>query len=89
MLTQVLQSPRCLHFEGDEFSIEEIRAALRTSVMDGSIVPVGMGSNMEAPLYKTSSPFNTPEHTLTNEYFPINGSTIVLNTYALFAFAKS
>lgn len=36
------------YFEGDEFSIEEIRAALRTSVMDGSIVPVGMGSNMEA-----------------------------------------
>ena len=36
------------YFEGDEFSIEEIRAAMRTSVTDGSIVPVAMGSNTEA-----------------------------------------
>ena len=32
-------------FEGDEFSEDEIRSALRTSVFDGSIVPVLMGSN--------------------------------------------
>ena len=36
------------YFAGEEFSIEEIRAALRTNVMDGSIVPVGMGSNLQA-----------------------------------------
>lgn len=36
------------YFAGEEFSIEEIRAALRTNVMDGSIVPVGMGTNLEA-----------------------------------------
>lgn len=36
------------YFAGEEFSLEEIRAALRTNVLDGSIVPVGMGSNMEA-----------------------------------------
>ncbi len=33
------------YFGGDEFSVEEIRAAMRTEVMDGSIVPVAMGSN--------------------------------------------
>ena len=33
------------YFSGDEFSTEEIRSALRTEVMDGSIVPVTMGSN--------------------------------------------
>ena len=32
-------------FEGDEFSEDEIRQALRVSVHDGSIVPVLMGSN--------------------------------------------
>ncbi len=32
-------------FEGDEFSEDEIRQALRVSVQDGSIVPVLMGSN--------------------------------------------
>ncbi len=32
-------------FEGDEFSEDEIREALRVSVKDGSIVPVLMGSN--------------------------------------------
>ena len=36
------------YFGGEEFSIEEIRAALRTNVVDGSIVPVGMGSNLDA-----------------------------------------
>ena len=36
------------YFEGDEFSVEEIRAAMRTEVMNGSIVPVAMGSNVEA-----------------------------------------
>lgn len=36
------------YFEGDEFSIEEIRAAMRTEVMDGDIVPVSMGSNVQA-----------------------------------------
>lgn len=36
------------YFAGEEFSLEEIRAALRTNVMDGSIVPIGMGSNIQA-----------------------------------------
>ena len=36
------------YFNGEEFSIEEIRAAMRTEVMDGDIVPVAMGSNIEA-----------------------------------------
>ena len=36
------------YFSGEEFSVEEIRAAMRTSVTDGSIVPVAMGSNTEA-----------------------------------------
>ncbi len=36
------------YFAGEEFSIEEIRAALRVSVLDGSIVPIGMGSNIHA-----------------------------------------
>jgi elongation factor G len=36
------------YFEGDEFSVEEIRSAMRTEVMNGSIVPVSMGSNVEA-----------------------------------------
>ena len=39
-------------------------------------------------LYITSSVLITPDVTLTREYFPINGSTMVLKTYALFAFAK-
>ncbi len=33
------------YFAGEEFSVEEIRAAMRTQVSDGSIVPVAMGSN--------------------------------------------
>ena len=36
------------YFSGEEFSVEEIRAAMRMSVTDGSIVPVAMGSNTEA-----------------------------------------
>ena len=35
------------YFNGDEFSIEEIRAAMRTEVMEGAIVPVAMGSNTQ------------------------------------------
>ncbi len=36
------------YFAGEEFSLEEIRMALRVNVLDGSIVPVGMGSNISA-----------------------------------------
>ncbi len=35
------------YFAGDEFSESEIRAAMKTNVTDGSIVPVTMGSNVE------------------------------------------
>ncbi|MBQ3666253.1 MAG: elongation factor G [Lachnospiraceae bacterium] len=35
-------------FNGDEFSEDEIRQALRVGVMDGSMVPVMMGSNIQA-----------------------------------------
>jgi len=35
-------------FEGEEFSVEEIRSALRTEVMNGDIVPVCMGANLTA-----------------------------------------
>lgn len=34
------------YFGGETFSENEIRAALRTNVMDGSIVPISMGSNL-------------------------------------------
>ena len=34
------------YFNGESFSEAEIRAALRTNVMDGSIVPMSMGSNV-------------------------------------------
>ncbi len=34
------------YFEGEEFSAEEIRAALRTSVAEGDIIPVCMGSSL-------------------------------------------
>lgn len=34
------------YFGGDEFSDAEIRAALRTNIMDCSIVPMSMGSNI-------------------------------------------
>ena len=36
------------YFSGDEFSEDEIRQALRVNVIDGSIVPVLMGSNTMA-----------------------------------------
>ena len=36
------------YFNGDEFSEDEIRQALRVNVIDGSIVPVLMGSNTMA-----------------------------------------
>lgn len=36
------------YFSGEEFSVEEIRSAMRVEVMDGSIVPVAMGSNIQA-----------------------------------------
>ena len=36
------------YVDGDEFSVEEIRSAMRTEVMDGDIVPVAMGSNIQA-----------------------------------------
>lgn len=36
------------YFAGEEFSIEEIRSVMRTEVMEGTIVPVGMGSNVYA-----------------------------------------
>lgn len=36
------------YFSGEEFSVEEIRSAMRVSVMDSSIVPVAMGSNIMA-----------------------------------------
>lgn len=36
------------YFDGDEFSVEEIRSAMRTEVMSGLIVPVAMGSNIQA-----------------------------------------
>ena len=36
------------YFAGEEFSVEEIRAAMRTEVMEGDIVPVAMGSNIQA-----------------------------------------
>ncbi len=34
------------YFEGDEFSDDEIRQALRVNILDGSICPVLMGSNL-------------------------------------------
>ena len=36
------------YFAGEEFSVEEIRAAMRTEVTEGDIVPVAMGSNIQA-----------------------------------------
>lgn len=36
------------YFNGDDFSEDEIRQALRVNVIDGSIVPVMMGSNLLA-----------------------------------------
>ena len=36
------------YFNGEEFSEDEIRQALRVNVSDGSIVPISMGSNLLA-----------------------------------------
>jgi len=36
------------YFAGEEFSVEEIRSAMRTSVMEGSIIPVAIGANPQA-----------------------------------------
>ena len=36
------------YFDGDEFAVEEIRSAMRTEVMSVPIVPVAMGSNLQA-----------------------------------------
>lgn len=35
------------YFAGDEFSVSEIRAAMKMNVNDGSIIPVSMGSSIE------------------------------------------
>ena len=35
------------YFAGDEFSVGEIRAAMKTNVNDGNIIPVSMGSSIE------------------------------------------
>lgn len=35
------------YFAGDEFSVSEIRAAMKMNVNDGSIIPVSMGSSTE------------------------------------------
>ncbi len=35
------------YFNGDEFSDEEVRQALGENVMDGTVIPVAMGSNSE------------------------------------------
>ena len=35
------------YFAGDEFSVGEIRAAMKTNVNDGSIIPVSMGSSID------------------------------------------
>ena len=70
------------YFAGEEFSVEEIRAAMRTEVMDGDIVPVAMGSNIQAqgrcttfcPTSSASSPARTSRkcaglNRTTNEIF--------------------
>ena len=71
-------------FNGEEFSEDEIRQALRVNVIDGSIVPVLMGSNIMARgMYTLLSDvikyFPSPDkrecvgiETKTNEVFPAN-----------------
>lgn len=71
-------------FNGEEFSEDEIRQALRVNVIDGSIVPVLMGSNiMDRGMYTLLSDvikyFPSPDkrecvgiETKTNEVFPAN-----------------
>ncbi len=41
------------YFSGEEFSVEEIQSALREHVIDGSIVPVLMGSGVNCQGFKT------------------------------------
>ncbi|HIT63474.1 MAG TPA: elongation factor G [Candidatus Ventrimonas merdavium] len=41
------------YFSGDEFTLEEIQGALREHVIDGSIVPVLMGSGINCQGFKT------------------------------------
>lgn len=72
------------YFDGDEFSEDEIRSALRVNVLDGSIVPVLMGSNILARgIYTLMADiikyFPSPDkrtcvgiHTTTNEVFEAN-----------------
>lgn len=72
------------YFEGDEFSEDEIRQALRVNVIDGSIVPVLMGSNtMARGMYTLMADvvkyFPSPDkrgcagiNTISNEVFEAN-----------------
>ena len=72
------------YFNGDEFSEDEIRQALRVNVIDGSIVPVLMGSNtMARGMYTLMADivkyFPSPDkrecagiNTQTNEVYPAN-----------------
>lgn len=72
------------YFNGDEFSEDEIRQALRVNVIDGSIVPVLMGSNTLARgMYTLMADivkyFPSPDKrecvgidTKTNEVYPAN-----------------
>ena len=72
------------YFNGDEFSEDEIRQALRVNVIDGSIVPVLMGSNIMARgMYTLMCDivkyFPSPDrkecagiNTKTNEVYPAN-----------------
>ena len=41
------------YFSGEEFTLEEIQGALREHVIDGSIVPVLMGSGVNCQGFKT------------------------------------
>ena len=72
------------YFNGDEFSEDEIRQALRVNVIDGSVVPVLMGSNtMARGMYTLMADivkyFPSPDKrecagidTKTNEVYPAN-----------------
>ncbi len=72
------------YFEGDEFSEDEIRQALRVNVLDGSICPVLMGSNLtNRGMFTLMSDivkyFPSPDHrtvsgikTTSNEIFEAN-----------------
>ena len=55
------------YFEGDEFTYEEIQDALKSNVVDGSIVPVLMGSGTNAQgmkmlMYVIRKYFPSPDH---------------------------